>query len=91
MGGQLGSADRTGRTADQAFFKSVGLAVQDTVSAGLVYARARELDIGTSVSLYGPGLQSVARKGPWLCREGLCTHCRDVGARCTHPKRSAGS
>lgn len=33
------------------FFKSVGLAVQDTVSAGLVYARARELGIGTPVPL----------------------------------------
>lgn len=47
----------TGRCAgrasarDTTFFKSVGLAVQDTASAGLIYARARELGIGTTVPL----------------------------------------
>ena len=51
--GDLLTGRCAGRTSarDTTFFKSVGLAVQDTVAAGLAYARARELDIGTSVLL----------------------------------------
>ena len=51
--GDLLTGRCSGRTSarETTFFKSVGLAVQDTVSAGLVYARARELGIGTSVPL----------------------------------------
>ena len=37
--------------AEATFFKSVGLAVQDTVAASLVFARARALGIGTAVDL----------------------------------------
>ncbi len=51
--GDLLTGRCSGRTStrETTFFKSVGLAVQDTVSAGLVYARARELGVGTSVPL----------------------------------------
>ena len=51
--GDLLTGRCAGRTSarETTFFKSVGLAVQDTVSAGLVYARARELGIGTPVPL----------------------------------------
>lgn len=51
--GDLLTGRCAGRTSarNTTFFKSVGLAVQDTVAAGLVYARARELGIGTSVLL----------------------------------------
>ena len=47
--GEILNGDKPGRENDEqiTFFKSVGIAVQDTIAAALVYAAAKELDLGT--------------------------------------------
>jgi ornithine cyclodeaminase len=51
--GEVLNGDRAGRENDEqiTFFKSVGIAVQDTMAAALVFAAAKEQGLGTEVDL----------------------------------------
>ena len=51
--GQVINGDRSGRTSPEqiTYFKSVGLAVQDAVTAGRALARAKAIDLGQTISL----------------------------------------
>ncbi len=51
--GEILNGDKPGRENDEqiTFFKSVGIAVQDTMAAALVFAAAREQGLGTEVDL----------------------------------------
>lgn len=51
--GEILNGDKPGRQSDTeiTFFKSVGVAVQDTVAAAVVFAEAREKGLGTVVDL----------------------------------------
>ena len=51
--GEVAAGKKPGRTApdEVTFFKSVGIAVQDVAAAAAVMSRARELALGTSVTL----------------------------------------
>jgi len=51
--GEILNGDKPGRENDEqiTFFKSVGIAVQDTMAAALVFAAAKEQGLGTEVDL----------------------------------------
>jgi ornithine cyclodeaminase len=51
--GEILNGDKPGRQNDEqiTFFKSVGIAVQDTMAAALVYSAAKEKGLGTEVDL----------------------------------------